>query len=224
MPRLLLPLLVLLGTLPIRADIVVERKITVGSEIRHMVLKFKDDRARIEIPKEESRKIILLLDLAKDQICNLVPDKRVGFIGKLSERRASRERALANHSIKPGTYSPTRTGQTKRIGPWLADEYVIGAVGLRIWTSAEFPRWQFFQEQLARFSKAESGGALSPDCFGLPGLVIEYSNPGEQGVELVNLESAREEPVPESDLAIPEGYDLNPFPATNMSGAVPPVK
>jgi hypothetical protein len=223
MPRLLLVFL-LLATLHARADIVVERKITVGSEIRHMTLKFKGDRARIEIPKGNSRKVILLLDLAKDEIFNLVPDKKVGFTGRLSERRESRERALASHGIKPGTYTPTRTGQTKRIGEWLADEYVIGAVGLRIWTSAEFPRWQFFQEQLARFSKAESGGALSPDCFGLPGLVVEYSNPGEQGVELVNLESAREEPVPESDLVVPEGYDLNPGPATTISGAVPPVK
>jgi hypothetical protein len=223
MPRLLLFLL-LVAALPLRADFVIERKITVGSEIRHMVLKFKGDRARIEIPKADNRKVVLLLDLGKDEIFNLVPDKKVGFAGKLSERRESRERALASHGIKPGTYSPTRTGQTKRIGEWLSDEYVIGAVGLRIWTSAEFPRWQLFQEQLARFSKAESGGALSPDCFGLPGLVIEYSNPGEQGVELVDLESAREEAVPESDLVVPEGYDINPFPATSLSGAVPPVK
>lgn len=223
MHRLLL-LVFLLPTFAARADLVVERKVTVASEIRHMTLKFKGDRSRIELPQANNRKVILLIDLARDEIHNLLPDSHRGFVGKLSERRASRERALEQHGIRPGTYTPARTGQQKRVGEWLADEYVIGAVGLHVWTSAEFPRWQMFQEQLSRFSKAESGGALSPDCFGLPGLVVETSNPGEQGVEVTVLESAREEPVPESDLVVPEGYELSPFPATNMSGVQPPAK
>src|SRR4051812_11624168 len=73
MRPLLLLLLLPFCAIQARADLIVERKITVGSEVRHMTLKFKGDRARIELPQSNSRKVVLLIDLAKDEIYNLLP-------------------------------------------------------------------------------------------------------------------------------------------------------
>jgi hypothetical protein len=122
---------------------------------------------------------------------------------------------MKSHGIEPGSHTPTATGRKKKIGDWDCEEYLLGEFGLHIWIAPDFPHWAEIQAQLSRFSKAESGGALSPDCFGLPGLVVQTENPGMGGVEVTTLVKAALEPVADSEFVVPESYEIRPFPTGN---------
>jgi hypothetical protein len=138
----------------------------------------------------------------------------------LSERRKTREQSLKSHGIEPGMFRPVATGKKKKIGDWDCEEYLVADVGLSIWVAPAFPHAAEIQAQLARFSRAESGGALSPDCMGLPGLVVQSESAGAQGAEVTTLVSAKEEPVAESEFDVPKNYEINPFP-TSSPGSFP---
>ncbi len=209
MRLLVLLALLLFLQIPARADMVIEQRMELDATSGPVILKFRGNLGRIDRPGQDGTTTIIM-NLGTDEVLNLLHAKKVAYMGKLSAHRLRSENAMKQAGFDVASLKPEPTGKKEKIGEWDAEEYVLTVQGLtfRMWVAPNFPNGAAFKAQMARFSKANTGGALNPDAMDLPGIVVKSEGLTPMGRMVTTLVSAREQPVPDSEFGVPEDYEL----------------
>lgn len=202
--------LALAGTLA-HADFIVEQTTESPFGAGDLVFKVKGDRARVETPDSNGGASVTLIDLVSGRLTNLIPSQKVAYQVDLAAARQKAEAAMRAAGLDVSALKPVATGQKDRVGDWAAELYTVSLGGseMRLWVSTVFPHGREIREQMARFTRAASGGALDPNTFAVPGLVVQSSADVPQGKMLTRLKSVKEGDLPASDFVVPEGYEIS---------------
>lgn len=196
------------------ADLVVEQKMESAMQYGIVTFKIKGDVARIDSPSPGSGMLTTIIDTKAGTITSLNPTQKIAMQRDLAAARRSAEAAMTGAGFERPKTPPVPTGQKEKIGDWEAEEYTIPVNGVTIhmWVAPNFPNGKFVKEELAKFSKAASGGALDPNTFDVPGVVVKSEMDTSAGKVTTTMMSAEEKAVPEDELKIPEGYRSMPVP------------
>jgi hypothetical protein len=197
-----------------RADLVVEQKMESAMQNGTVTFMIKGDVARIDSPSPGSGMLTTIIDTKAGTMTSLSATQKVAMERDLAAARKSAEAAMASAGFERPKTPPVATGQKQKIGNWDAEEYTIPVNGMtiHIWVAPNFPNGKFVKEELSKFSKAASGGALDPNTFDLPGVVVKSQMDTSAGPVTTTMISAEEKPVPADDLKVPEGYRSMPVP------------
>ncbi len=121
------------------------------------------------------------------------------------------------------------TGKSENVAGYDAEIYrwsdADGMI-LTFWVANDFPNFEHFRADLAKYDRATSAGmgkGTAPELSKLPGMVVKSQMVFQKLTHTRTLISAKEEPVNSSIFEIPKGYkETDPdeaSPATNLPSA-----
>jgi hypothetical protein len=197
-----------------RADLVVEQKMESAMQNGVITFKIKGDMARIDSPSPVGGTVTTIINTKSGKMVSLMHAQKMAMVMDLATMRGRAEAAMKSSGVDPSAVKPVATGQKQKIGDWDAEEYTINVGGgtMHVWVAPKFPNGQLVKEELGKFSKAASGGALDPNSFNLPGVTVKSEMDTAAGKIVTTLQSAKEVAVPDSDFVVPDGYRTMPLP------------
>jgi len=218
----ILPCLALLlaASLSAHADVVIEQKMESAMMNGSMVMKIKGDQARIDMPSPAGD-VTVLMNVKTGDMTTLMHAQKIAMKMNMNAMKAQTEAAQKQAGIDPSKMEkPKATGATEKIGEWTADVYEFNAGGMtgKIWAAKDYPNAQVLKDELKKISAASSSG-FDPSKMDVPGMIVKSQMATPAGPMTSTLVKAKQEPVADSEFAIPAGYNEMKMPTA--PGAAP---
>jgi hypothetical protein len=203
------------------ADVVIEQEVESPAGKGKIVMKIKGDRARIESPTS-SGNTVTVMNMKTGELATMLPADKVVVKADLKTVKAQQEAMFKRLGLDlTKEQKPTPTGTTEKVGEYTADVYdfSFGELTGKIWAAKDFPNAQLFKDEMKRVGEAGTMG-LNLARLEVPGMLVKSRMATPAGTMTLTVVSARQEPVPEADFAIPADYQEVKVPA----GGNPPPK
>jgi hypothetical protein len=200
-----------------RADLSIVQKVESPDGSHEIKMKVKGDHARVDLNPQ----MTTIIDAKSGEVVNLMNESK--FFIRLSAENA---KAIANaakalvkeEGAKPGT--PTATGKKEKINGYETTEYVTDSPNFHAsyWVATNYPDYQKILDQMAVLQKGAFAGLMKdmPSYQGLPGLPLrtEVKISASQTVKST-IQSVSLAPLPDSDFAIPSGFNEVAIPGSS---------
>lgn len=215
-------------TLPARGDLTLVQKIEGAGPLTQMTMKIKGDKVRVD----PSPEITSIVDSKTGDMLNIMHTQKM--VMRVSAEQAKAAMAMAGSSIgvQPGqpAVKPkvTPTGKKEKIDGHDAEEYITETPTFKAsyWVAKSYPKSDEIMNQLrATTPQAWGAGAMGmPDFRDFPGLPIR-TNVTMGGQQFVStIVSVKQDPLPDSEFAIPTGYQEMKMPdMSTVTGGPAPV-
>ena len=195
-----------------RADWTITQKVEGGMNSGQMVLRIKDDKARLDV----STQISILTDLKTGDSTTLNHTARIFLRIPASEAAKIRETALG---LKEGATVETPklapTGRKEKVGDFECEVFTwaIGELKVTDWIAAGYPDFKPVLAALARFQNAGLARAaqpLMPPLESFPGMVVKREMNHRGTVTTSTLLSGRNAPLDPRLFDVPADYKAQP--------------
>lgn len=198
-PLLLLALLSTAASL--QADVVIEQKLESAAINGVMTMKIKGDHARMDMPSPAGQ-MSAITDLKAGQIVTLLPAQKMAMKMSIDDAKKA-----AQGQVPDATAAPKDTGKKEKVGDYDCEIYTIDAAGTTatMWVAKGYPNYKKFLEETKKLSALSQTG-IDPNKFDLGGMVVKTEMNTAIGKMSMTLISAKEEPVPDSEFVVPQGY------------------
>ncbi len=223
-PTLLLLLVVPLLVGIARADLTITQKVEGAIHDGDVTIKIKGDKARIDATPQ----ITTLLDGSGDVI-NLMNDQK-RFIRMSAEKMKAMASMAAQFGVgHAGAEKPklTPTGKTETINGFATEEYAFDSPQLKgsYWIAKDYPAADSIIKQLQALKPEAMGPAASavPDYRDLPGVPIRTRVTIGNQEFVTTITSIKQDPLPDSDFAIPAGFEQIKLPDIHLRDSKPPT-
>jgi Domain of unknown function (DUF4412) len=198
-----------------RGDYVIKEKIDNSGQVQQITLKIKETKVREDVGTENSA----IID-SKTGETTLLLHSQKAFLkispGQLKEQAKALKDLLGTKQENPANMELKPTGKREAINGFDTEEYTtsLNGVPMSIFVAKQFPDYQKIVEALYQ---VQSGPAMEvlrsmsipPEKY--PGLPIRTTTSVIGQKIVVDLDSAQETDVPDTDFAIPTDYkELNP--------------
>ncbi|MFN2508115.1 MAG: DUF4412 domain-containing protein [Chthoniobacterales bacterium] len=208
-PALLL-FLALFTPVAARADLTLVQQVEGGGPITQVTMKIKGDKVRMDAGPSVSS----VMDIKTGEALSIMHEQKI--VMRMSAAQAKAATAAMMPAITGEASQPaakpkvTATGKKETINGYEAEEYVAESPGYKAsyWIAKKYPQADAILKQLqATASAAASLGPMGmPDVRDLPGLPIR-TNVSTSGMQVVStLSAAKQDPLSDSDFAVPTGY------------------
>ena len=196
--------LILLASLATtRADLVLQQE-SINSNLTYTVtLKLHGDKMRMDQKDSEGRQFSVIADLITHDSITLMP-KEKQFL-----KHAGKTTNPLTNGIPP---TPVATGITEKVGGYDTEIYQwSGTNGMvqKMWVAKDYPAYAAIQADLAKvdqFKNTGSHAAGQPDVSRLPGMVVRTQTELKGRRVIINLVSAKIEPVSAALFELPADY------------------
>jgi len=199
--------LVITSVLTAQADVVIEQKVESTKVNGIETMKIKGDLVRMEMPNPSGQATVLL-NLKTGEATVLSPAQKIALktdLNATAKAAMARQKAAGNDLTKFD--KPKATGVTEKIGDYTADvyEYTLGQNSGKIWAAKDFPNADVFMRERRRISQAFSVG-FDTSKIDVPGVIVKVQIITPTGTVTKTLITAKEQDVPETEFAVPDGY------------------
>ena len=196
--------LVFTAALAAHADVVIEQKLESSMINGSMVMKIKGDQARIDVPSPMGQSTILM-NFKTGEMTMLMHAQKMAMKMSLEAMKEQQKAAGVDTSKLE---KPKATGATEKVGNWTADiyEFNLGGSTGKIWAVKDFPNVQLLKNELKKMSEASAAG-FDPSKLDVPGMIVKYQMNTPAGIITTTLIKAGQEPVADSEFAVPAGYN-----------------
>lgn len=228
----LIVLCLLLASIHARADMVIVQKMEGMGQSNEMTIKIKGDKIRTDA----SPQISTILDTTSGDIITLMHTQKSYMKISAEKTKALMEQMKAMQAqANPGA-SPSAapkfvdTGKKEKVNGYDAEIYTSETPTMKFtfWVTRDFPNFAAVQEQMKKLQTAMQnrlGGAATgavPNTTELPGLPVKTEMETGGQKMTTTLVSAKEDPVSDTDLAIPADYKEMQMPSFSMPPGAPP--
>ncbi|MEQ1861293.1 MAG: DUF4412 domain-containing protein [Chthoniobacteraceae bacterium] len=195
-----------------RADWTITQKVEGGMNSGQMVLRIKDDKARLDV----STQISILTDLKTGDSTTLNHTSRIYLRIPASEAAKMRETALGlKDGAAAGAPTLASTGRKEKLGEFECEVFTwaLGEMKVTDWIAAGYPNFKPVLDVLARFQNAglaRSAQPLMPPIESFPGMVVKREMNHRGTVTTTTLLSAREAPLDAKLFDLPADYKAQP--------------
>jgi hypothetical protein len=196
------------------ADVVIEQKVESATINGNMTMKIKGDQARIDTPSPIGQ-ATTIMNGKTGEMTTLMHAQKMAV--KMNINAMKQQAGLDASKME----KPKATGAKEKVGDWTADVYEFSANGLtgKIWAAKDYPNAQALKDELKKINSGITG-SLDFSKMDVPGMVVksQVNIPGA-GAMTTTLISAKQQPVADSEFAIPTGYTEMKMPTA--PGAAP---
>ena len=216
MKKISLLTIVLLVTEALRADLVIQQQLTVLGYTNKVSLSFKGNMMREENSGDVTGHIIQIMNVSTlDQIMLMPESKNFSKSSgvKIKEfLNKPKEQAGDTNSTDAASLPPKSTGKFEKFGDYETEIFFWSngkGVTNRLWVAKNYPDFGNIKPYLVKldeFHKQGLDGNIEPAVAGLPGMVIKKEVAIESQKVVVQLISAKVQPVNTSLFEIPSDY------------------
>lgn len=210
--KLLSSLSLLLATaFATQADVVIEQKVESAMLNGSMVLKIRADKARMDMPSPGGP-MTVLWNFKTGENTTLIAAQKLAVKGSMKPNAAP-----------GGPPKPKATGVTEKVGPYTAEIYEVtaGPTTQKLWVARDYPNAEALKAEMKKMSGSTPMG-FDTTNLDVPGMMVKAQIASPAGPVTITLVSARQEPVADSEFAIPPGYKEMGMGAPNAAtGAAP---
>jgi hypothetical protein len=215
MKRLLLSLACFsLGTMVARADLVVVQKMDSAMMKGDITMKMKGDQARIESTGGPIATTVIL-DLKSNVMATLIPAQKMMMKANLADLKKMGEAQMKSQGVDLTTLKPKDTGTKEKVGEWDCEIYELSMgpnMTVKMWISKDYPNAKAISEQMKKLSAAMSSNPAMAE-INLDGVALKTEmTMGPGGKMTTSVVSIKEEPVADSEFALPTDYKEIPMP------------
>jgi hypothetical protein len=211
----LLPTLALfvVTTWTAHADVVIEQKLESAMMNGNMVMKIKGDQARIDMPSPAGQ-ATAIMNIKTGDMTTLMHTQKIAMKMNIKAQLEAQKPTAAANTEKPKAIG------TEKVGEWTADVYEFNAGGVtgKIWAAKDFPNAQALRDELKKISAASASG-FDPNTLDVPGMIVKWHMTTPAGPVTFTLVKATQEPVADSEFAIPAGYNEMKMPTAPAAPA-----
>src|SRR6202043_47358 len=215
-------LVIVFGTLlssAARADLTIVQKIEGGGQTGEVPIKIKGDKERIDSPSQPTR----IIDGSTGEMMSLIHDKKTVVRVSAEQMKAAAETISKYNGDSSSSDKPklTPTGKKETIGAYDADEYVYQTPQFKatFWVARTYPNAVSILKQMqVPVSRAWKPSNLGmPDYRDFAGVPLKTVISVGSTEVITSVTSIKEEPVADSEFAVPKDYQELKPPA--ISGA-----
>lgn len=191
------------------ADIVIEQKMESGFVNGNMVMKIKGDQARMDMPAGPAGNVTVLMNVASGEMSTLMHAQKMAMKMNLAAAKKQAEAQAKQAGVDPAKIEkPKSTGQKEKVGEWDAEVFEgnMGGSAAKFWVAKDFPNYKAIQDQMTKLSNATGSAGFDPSKFDLGGMVVKSEVSTPAGKVTTTLVRAKEEPVAETEFAMPKDY------------------
>lgn len=192
-----------------RADLVIEQKMESGFVNGNMVMKIKGDQARMDMPAGPAGNVTVLMNVASGEMSTLMHAQKMAMKMNLAAAKKQAEAQAKQAGVDPAKIEkPKSTGQKEKVGEWDAEVFEgnMGGSAAKFWVAKDFPNYKSIQDQMTKLSNATGSAGFDPSKFDLGGMVVKSEVSTPAGKVTTTLVRAKEEPVAETEFAMPKDY------------------
>jgi hypothetical protein len=195
-----------------RADWTITQKVEGAMNSGQLVLRMKDDKARLDV----STQISVITDLNTGDSTTLNHTARVFLVIPGTEAAKVRDMALG---LKEGAGLPAPalapTGKKEKIGDYECEVFTwsLGEMKVTDWIATAYPNFKPVLAALARFQNAGLARAaqpLMPPLESFPGMVIKREMLHKGITTTTTLLSGKEAPIDPKLFVVPADYKAQP--------------
>jgi hypothetical protein len=201
----------LLAAVIARADLVIEQKIESQFLNGNSTVKIKGEQARMDMPSPIGGNVTVLMDLKSGQMTTLIHAQKMAMKMNMAEaKKAAEEQQKKTGVDLTKIEAPKASGQKEKIGEWNCDIYEVNMGGMtgKMWVTKEFPNYKAIMDQMNKINSAASAGmGIDPSKFQLDGMTVKTEMSTPVGKMTTTLIKATEVAVPDSEFAMPAGYN-----------------
>ncbi len=196
----------------VRADWTITQKVEGAMNSGQMVLRMKDDKARLDV----STQVSVITDLGTGDSTTLNHTARVFLKVPGTEAAKIRDAALG---FKEGAAIPTPaltpTGKKEKIGDYECEIFTwsLGEMKVTDWIATTYPNFKPVLAALARFQNAGLARAaqpLMPPLESFPGMVLKREMVHKGITTTTTLLSGKEAPLDPKLFVVPADYKAQP--------------
>jgi len=219
-------LLLLLGAVLARADVVIVQTIDGMAQSGTMTMTVGADKIRTDIGPGMSS----IVDTASGDTTTIMQAQQSYMVMPAATMKAMAAQGMAMAAQQTGTTSsnpatPLATGKRDKINGYDASEYTYsnGNIKATYWICENYPNGQMIKDALTKFQKSSFASmikGMTPDLTTLPGIPIKTEVLVNGQKLTTTLVSATEQTVDPSVYQVPAGYNEIKMPA--MPGALGP--
>jgi hypothetical protein len=203
-----LPLL-LLASISLRADVVIEQK-TEGLTTGVTTMKVKGDRARVDTNGSAGNSTMLMDKTGK--MVTYVHQSKLALVTTMTDAQKAAKELLKRAGAEPAKPDPfTNTGQSEKVGDWNCEVWIrhTPSASYKEWRSKDVPKR--IQEQMAVLASAPGMG-IDPAARG-GAYTVKTERNEANGTTSTTITKISEEAIPDSDFTPPDGYRSMTVPA-----------
>lgn len=192
-----------------RADLVIEQKMESGFVNGNMVMKIKGDQARMDMPAGPAGNVTVLMNVASGEMSTLMHAQKMAMKMNLAAAKKQAEAQAKQAGVDPAKIEkPKSTGQKEKVGEWDAEVFEgnMGGSAAKFWVAKDFPNYKSIQDQMTKLSNATGSAGFDPAKFDMGGMVVKSEVSTPAGKVTTTLVRAKEEPVAETEFAMPKDY------------------
>lgn len=208
-------LFILLTTLSLRADLVVERQTNDGTHTRTAVMKLHGDKLRID-QMDSGISVVVNLQ-TRDSHTLFARSKEYMQKSGAEVRRQMDEEKKASHGTNEMGSLPAPAvdaGRTETVNGTLTKVYTWSGphgVAETLWVATNYPNYSAIRAELAKIDAFDRSGphpGAQPTLSQLPGMVLKTEIFFKGKTIITTLVSAKLDPVGNSLFEIPAGFTL----------------
>ena len=219
-------LFVTLALFPARADLTIVEKID-GSSNDQMTIKIKGDKARIDA----SPRMTTIIDAKSGEIIHVINDHKMFLRVPAEKLRAAMEmmNKSAGTSATPAAKPKlVPTGKKETVNGYETEQYTCETPRLKAtyWIAPKYPDGSAILQQLKILNATawKPQNAQLPDYTDFPGIPLKFSI-AQGGREITTtLATIKEDPLSDSDFAVPNGFQEMKAPQTPIGKPLPSIQ
>ena len=206
----------LLGTAPLRADLILVQHVDGSGQSGDQTIKIKGDKARTDL----SPQISMITNGATGDIVTLMHAPKTFLKTTAAQTKAMLEQLK---KLAPSVEGPklVPTGKKEKVGNYDCEVFTanLGGISVTYWIAKDFPNYQAVLAQMEKLqagSISAMGKGVLPELKEFPGMQIKTEmDMGGKKVSTVLL-SAKEENVDPASFEIPKDYKEASAPPLNF--------
>lgn len=198
-----------------RADITITQKVEsegapAGAPTMNLTMKFKGDKVRMDVGDKGST----IMDIKTGSMQTLMHEQKVvmaipgDMLKKMQEQAAQ---SASEQKVEP----PKPTGKKETINGFACEEYeaTVNGTKVQVWVTRDLPAAEKMMAELNKLSQQSPMASIMKDQA-VPGFpmksIVEMPGGGKTTVSVV---AVSENPLPDSEFAVPAGYKEMQMPA-----------
>ena len=214
------------------ADMVIVQQIDSNNgKPREMTIKIKGTKARIDISAAQS----LIVDTATGDTTTLLNEQKMvlKMSGATMKTIAEKTKQMQNSGATDQPPKLVDTGAKEKIDGYDAEIYTcaIGNMKIKYWIAKDYPNYQAIMEQIKKLQSNSLSSFVKWKQPDFPGMVmkttvdVSVTMAGHQldRVITTKLVSAKEQPVADSEFAVPADFTEMPMPSMPTAPTAPPA-
>ena len=191
-----------------RADVTIEQKMESAMMNGNMTMKIKGDSARMDMPSPVGGNVTIIMNMKSGDMTTLMHAQKMAMKMNMNDAKKQAEAAQKAAGIDPNKIEkPKATGTKEKVGVWDTEiyEFSMGGTSGRIWVAKDFPDAQVIKDQMLKMSSA-AGGGFDASKLDVPGMTVKTEIKTPVGNMTTTLVKVSQDPVAESEFALPDGY------------------